>query len=59
MENNIEVNENIKKVINKYHNIKCSICLQKLNKYNINNFFIMPKTKDGRYYCSELCYNFF
>ena len=55
---NIEVNENIKKIINKYHDIKCSICLQKLSKSNINSFFIMPRTDKGKYYCSKICYNF-
>jgi len=48
-------NDNLKKIVSNYHNIKCSICLQKLNNNNIKYFFMLPKTEKGKYYCSELC----
>ncbi len=53
-----ELNHNLKKIVSNYQNIKCSVCLQKLNNTNINSFFILPKTDKGKYYCSKLCYNF-
>ena len=53
-----DLNANLKKIVSNYQNIKCSVCLQRLNNTNINNFFILPKTEKGKYYCSDICYNF-
>ena len=54
----MEVNSNISKIILNYSFIRCSVCLKELSGNNINNFFIMPKTDKGKYYCSKICYNF-
>ena len=55
----MEINNNIKKIIQEYTKIKCCICHVNLNTSNINDFFIFPENyKYKKYYCSKICFNF-
>ena len=54
----MDINDNLKNKISYYSRIKCHTCLQNINSNNINNFFKMPKSDKGKYYCSKICYNF-